>query len=76
MRDAGPRTSVEDDSHKDAVMAETFRSRPPVAPRIDKVIEQAGRTRNDPYAWIKADNWQAVMQDPGLLPQDIRAGDS
>lgn len=26
---------------------------PPQAPRIDNVIEQLGRTRNDPYSWMK-----------------------
>ncbi len=26
----------------------------------------------DNYAWLKADNWQDVMRDPDLLPQDIR----
>lgn len=29
-------------------------------------------TRLDDYAWLKADNWQTVMQDPSVLPQDIR----
>lgn len=46
---------------------------PPVAPRIDKVAEQAGRTRTDPYAWLRDDNWQEVMQDPSVLNADIRA---
>ena len=27
---------------------------------------------NDPYAWLRADNWQEVMQAPETLPQDIR----
>ncbi|HYE42205.1 MAG TPA: S9 family peptidase [Caulobacteraceae bacterium] len=46
---------------------------PPVAPRIPKVIEQLGRTRTDDYAWMKDENWQAVMRDPSLLRADIRA---
>ena len=46
---------------------------PPVAPRIPKVIEQVGRTRTDHYAWMKDENWQAVMRDPSLLRADIRA---
>jgi oligopeptidase B len=29
-------------------------------------------TRIDDYHWLKADNWQEVMHDPSLLPQDIR----
>ncbi len=48
------------------------RATPPVAPRIDKVTEQVGRTRTDPYAWLKDDNWQQVMQDPSVLRPDIR----
>lgn len=45
---------------------------PPIANRIDKVTEQVGRTRTDPYAWIRDDNWQEVMQSPSVLKQDIR----
>ncbi len=45
---------------------------PPIAKRIDKKIEQVGRTRIDPYAWIRDDNWQEVMQTPSVLKQDIR----
>ena len=52
-------------------MADTIA--PPVAKRIDKVTEQVGRTRTDPYAWIRDDNWQEVMQDPSVLNADIRA---
>ena len=44
----------------------------PVAPRIDHEITQVGRTRNDPYNWLKDDNWQEVMRDPTVLRQDIR----
>ncbi|MEO1642623.1 MAG: S9 family peptidase, partial [Pseudomonadota bacterium] len=45
---------------------------PPTATRIDTVIEQVGRTRTDPYHWMKDDNWQDVMKDPTILRQDIR----
>ena len=31
-----------------------------------------GHEKQDDYKWLKADNWQAVMHDPSLLPQDIR----
>jgi oligopeptidase B len=31
-----------------------------------------GISRIDDYHWLKADNWQEVMHDPSLLPQDIR----
>jgi oligopeptidase B len=46
---------------------------PPVAARIDKVITQVGRTRTDPYSWLKDDNWQEVMREPSLLKPDIRS---
>jgi len=45
---------------------------PPVAPRIDHEITQLGRTRNDPYNWLKDENWQDVMRDPSILRADIR----
>ncbi|MEM7638200.1 MAG: S9 family peptidase [Pseudomonadota bacterium] len=45
---------------------------PPVAKRELKTIEQVGRTRVDPYNWMKDDNWQQVMQDPTVLRADIR----
>jgi oligopeptidase B len=44
----------------------------PVAKRELKTIEQVGRTRIDPYNWMKDDNWQQVMQDPTVLRADIR----
>ena len=45
---------------------------PPVAKREMKTIEQVGRTRIDPYNWMKDENWQQVMQDPSVLRTDIR----
>jgi len=45
---------------------------PPVAKREPETIEQVGRTRVDPYHWMKDDNWQQVMQDPTVLRADIR----
>ena len=45
---------------------------PPVAPRHPHRVEQLGRVRVDDYAWMKDDNWQAVMRDPSLLRADIR----
>ena len=45
---------------------------PPVAKREMKTIEQVGRTRIDPYNWMKDENWQQVMQDPSVLRADIR----
>lgn len=45
---------------------------PPRAKRDLKTIEQIGRVRVDPYAWIKDENWQQVMRDPSALRRDIR----
>lgn len=36
------------------------------------VIEQLERSRRDPYAWLKDDNWREVMRDPSRLRSDIR----
>jgi oligopeptidase B len=47
----------------------------PVPPKAEKRphrIEQLGRTREDEYAWLKDEDWQAVMRDPGALRPDIR----
>ncbi len=45
---------------------------PPVAARVDHEITQLGRTRNDPYSWLKDENWQEVMREPSLLKPEIR----
>ena len=45
---------------------------PPVADRRQHAVTQHGITRQDPYAWLRADNWQEVMQAPETLPGDIR----
>lgn len=44
----------------------------PVAARVDHEITQLGRTRNDPYHWLKDENWQEVMREPTLLKPEIR----
>ena len=46
---------------------------PPSIPKQPKRIEQLGRVRTDDYAWMKDENWQAVLRDPGALRADIRA---
>ncbi|MFN4225811.1 MAG: S9 family peptidase [Hyphomonas sp.] len=51
----------------------TAAPQPPVAARVSHEITQLGRTRNDPYHWLKDENWQDVMHDPSLLNADIRA---
>ncbi len=49
----------------------------PTPPRARRdghaVIEQLGRARRDPYAWLKDDNWREVMRDTSRLRADIRA---
>ena len=47
---------------------------PPVARKEPKLIEQLGRVRLDDYAWMKDDNWQAVLRDP-LLPTPLLPAD-
>ena len=46
---------------------------PPTARRDPKRIEQLGRVRIDDYAWLRAENWQQVMREPGAVAADIRA---
>ncbi len=50
-------------------------SRPhaPVPKKIPLTITQLGRTRGDDYAWMKDDNWQKVLRDPGLIKADVKA---
>ena len=45
---------------------------PPVAARIPKHITQLGRERVDDYAWMRDDNWQAVLRDPGAIRADVK----
>ena len=60
-------------SAKESLSVMSSTAQPPSAQRIDKVTEQVGRTRVDPYAWLRDDNWQEVMQKPEVLDADIRA---
>ncbi|PSC04545.1 S9 family peptidase [Alsobacter soli] len=53
-------------------MSEPSRT-PPVAPRREHAITVHGVTLSDPYAWLKAENWQDVLRQPAALPADIRA---
>lgn len=48
-------------------------SQPPRADRRDHITTQHGVELNDPYHWLRADNWQEVMRAPETLPADIRA---
>jgi oligopeptidase B len=46
---------------------------PPIATKTPRRFEQLGRVRTDDYAWMKDDNWQAVLRDPGAVRPDIKA---
>ncbi len=48
----------------------------PIAPRAEArplTLETHGISRQDDYAWLRADNWQEVMRDPAVLDADIRS---
>jgi oligopeptidase B len=46
---------------------------PPVAEKRPHTATFHGITREDPYHWLRAANWQEVMQNPDTLAADIRA---
>ena len=46
---------------------------PPRAARISHQTTYHGITRDDPYHWLRAENWQEVMRDPTVLDDSIRA---
>ena len=48
------------------------RHTPPIIEKRPHKIVQHGYTRFDDYAWLRADNWRDVMQNPSLLASDIR----
>ncbi|WP_176086816.1 S9 family peptidase [Martelella sp. HB161492] len=45
----------------------------PHAPKHPATDTRHGITRTDEYAWLRADNWQAMFKDPAILDPDIRA---
>ena len=47
--------------------------RPPVAEKRPYKTTEHGVSRSDNYAWMRAENWQAVMHDPAVLDKEIRA---
>ena len=47
--------------------------KPPRAEKRPRVETWHGYEKRDDYHWLKAANWQEVMHDPSVLPQDIRA---
>lgn len=46
---------------------------PPVAAQKPHAATHHGITRDDPYNWLRADNWQEVMRAPDTLDGEIRA---
>ena len=46
---------------------------PPLAKRLSHQTSHHGLTRDDPWHWLRADNWQEVMQKPEKLDPEIRA---
>ncbi|WP_108395727.1 S9 family peptidase [Devosia submarina] len=49
------------------------KSKPPLAARRPHTATFHNQTREDPYHWLRASNWQEVMQKPGALDGEIRA---
>lgn len=45
---------------------------PPLAPQRAHSDTRHGITREDPWHWLRAENWREVMSEPEKLPQDIR----
>jgi oligopeptidase B len=44
----------------------------PAAKQISHARTVHGIVSDDPYAWLRADNWQEVMRDPSVLDGAIR----
>ncbi len=44
----------------------------PVTARKPVTDTRHGVTRTDDYAWLRADNWQAMFKDPSILDPEIR----
>ncbi|MCE7028896.1 S9 family peptidase [Jiella avicenniae] len=47
--------------------------KPPLPEQRPSSDTRHGRQRHDPYAWLRAENWQEVFKDTGLLDPTIRA---
>ncbi len=46
---------------------------PPAAPKKPSTDTRHGITRTDDYAWLRADNWQAMFKNPSILAPEIRS---
>lgn len=60
------------DDISDSQTPENLQGSGPIAAIRPKTYSHHGITREDPYAWLRADNWREVMTDPGVLGEDIR----
>jgi len=60
---------------RDAAPSEVFdmAATPPAAERRPSSQTRHGRTLDDDYAWLAADNWRDVLRDPKALPRDVAA---
>ncbi len=47
--------------------------KPPAATRIPRQCTLHGETWIDHYHWLRAENWQACVDNPELLPRDIKS---
>ena len=45
---------------------------PPKPRKAPQTFTQLGRVRVDDYAWMKDDNWQAVLRDPSQVKAEVR----
>jgi len=45
----------------------------PVAEQRPHALTAHGETRQDPWYWLRDENWREVMRDPSVLAPDIRA---
>jgi oligopeptidase B len=45
----------------------------PVAEKRPATLSAHGIDRTDDYGWLRVENWQQVMRDPGVLAPDVRA---
>lgn len=45
---------------------------PPQAPRRPHTHSAHGVDRDDPWAWLRDENWREVMRDPSVLDNNIR----
>ena len=46
---------------------------PPRPKKIPHTITQLGHKRVDDYAWMKDDQWQAVLRDPKKIKKDVKS---